>query len=133
LPARPVAGFWGDKNNDWHVWGEFRLPTGEWIPVDASQADRSGNADENFASLDNRRGALAKSYQIDLQTPAPRRPPQPPAAAKREKDAPPEPRTQAEFLQSGSWWWTWRGKGDTSDLVSPGAKVSLKSKLAGDA
>lgn len=37
IPARLIAGFWaGHRSNDMHAWLEFRLPTGEWVPLDPS-------------------------------------------------------------------------------------------------
>lgn len=33
IPARINAGYWASEKNGMHVWAEFLLPTGEWIPL----------------------------------------------------------------------------------------------------
>ena len=87
IPARPVTGFWANKTNSWHVWAEFMLPTGEWIPVDCSLGDQNEkNRDYYFGSLDNRRVALCKTYDVAL----------PEARVGRK---------EIDFLQVGAWWW----------------------------
>ncbi len=88
VPARTVAGFFADRTDGWHVWAEFLLPTGEWIPVDASLGDENPiHRQFYFGSLDNRRVAVAKTMDVEL---ADKRPGQ----------------TRADFLQAGCFWWT---------------------------
>lgn len=67
IPARPVIGRWAtSKAEDWHVWAEFYLPGYGWIPVDATIADESGELEDNFGRLDNRRLILNKTYNLAL-------------------------------------------------------------------
>jgi hypothetical protein len=87
VPARTVAGFWAHRTNGWHVWAEFMLPTGEWVPVDASVGDQGWwSRDYYFGSLDNRRVAVCKTLDIEL-------------AGKQPGES------KANFLQSGAFWW----------------------------
>jgi hypothetical protein len=87
VPARPVSGFWADRTNGWHCWAEFMLPSGEWVPVDPQIADRSAfNRRYYFGSLDNRRVALCKTYDVRLP----------------ESDV---GQHETDFLQTGRWWW----------------------------
>jgi transglutaminase-like putative cysteine protease len=68
IPARPVLGCFGDQTNGWHAWAEFMLPSGEWIPVDASLGDRNPRQREHwFGRLDNRRVVFGKTYDTDLK------------------------------------------------------------------
>jgi len=88
IPARPVVGFWAGKTNGWHVWAEFMLPTGDWLPVDPSIGDQSDrNYRRSFLSRDNRLGVLAKSF--DVSFPKKRR-----------------GQNSVHILQSGAWWWS---------------------------
>jgi hypothetical protein len=87
IPARPVTGFWADKTNGWHVWAEFMLPGGQWLPVDASIGDQNAFSRQlYFGSLDNRRVALCKTLDIVL-------------VGKRVGQM------KADFLQTGCFWW----------------------------
>ncbi len=94
VPARPVVGYLiNEKAATWHVWAEFRLPTGEWIPVDGS----GGDGDErrrkaNFGHHDARRVALSRTFDI--------RPRKPSGGHSR-----------VECLQSGAAWYSTVGSG----------------------
>lgn len=88
IPARPVVGFWADESNAWHVWAEFQLPSGEWIPVDPSIGDQTrGRREYFFGSLDGRRVALNRTFDIQL--------------ARRSRG-----NRRLDFLQIGAWWYT---------------------------
>lgn len=107
VPARPVAGFWADKTDGWHVWAEFMLPTGEWFPVDASIGDQNARSREFcFGSLDNRRVAACKTMDVEL---AGKQPGQ----------------TKADFLQAGCFWWY------TKDLPEGARRPSVKLSVEG--
>lgn len=87
IPARPVPGFWADQTNGWHVWAEFMLPTGDWLPVDAQVGDRNlWNRHHYFGSSDNRRVAVCKTMAIELTG--------------RKVG-----QMKADFLQAGAFWW----------------------------
>lgn len=109
IPARPVSGCWADLKNHWHVWAEFMLPTGEWIPADPNQGDEQKNkTDFYFGNLENRRLALCKSFQINL----------PQARAGN---------NNVDILQFGAWWWT------TSEKITgqlPSAQYLIQGKPA---
>ncbi|MEZ6063608.1 MAG: transglutaminase-like domain-containing protein [Planctomycetaceae bacterium] len=67
VPARPVIGFWGDEVDGWHVWAEFMIPGGTWIPVDPALGDQSPRSRRHyFGSLDNRRVALGRTFDVKL-------------------------------------------------------------------
>ncbi len=105
IPARPVVGFWADKTNGWHVWAEFMLPSGEWIPVDGSIGDQNEYAyQESFGHRDNRRGILSKTFDISLPK-------------KRHG------KRFAEYLQIGAWWW--KGTAVGSGGRKPQAEFTL--------
>lgn len=87
VPARPVAGFWADKTDGWHVWAEFMLPGGEWLPVDASIGDQNRFSRQHcFGSTDNRRVAACKTLDVELT-------------------GKPLGQMKSDFLQSGCVWW----------------------------
>ena len=87
IPARPVIGFWSNgKPNQWHVWAEFQLPNGEWVPIDANAGQNSRNPAGSFGYLDNGRIALVQSFDLTLQN---------------VKNG----NATSSFLQVGSWWW----------------------------
>lgn len=107
VPARPVAGFWADKTDGWHVWAEFMLPGGEWIPVDASVGDQSWlNRQHYFGSTDSRRVGVSKTMDIELTG----------------KDV---GQMKADFLQSGCYWW------HTSNLRPGARKPTVKLTVEG--
>jgi transglutaminase-like putative cysteine protease len=67
IPARPVVGRWATSEAvDWHVWAEFYLPGYSWIPVDPTVADTTGQLEDNFGHLDNKRLIFNKTYNIVL-------------------------------------------------------------------
>jgi len=87
VPARPVVGFWADGKDRWHVWAEFMLPGGQWIPVDPQIGDQNAFSREHcFGYLDNRRVALCRTFQVELLD------------CKRG-------RNEASFVQMGVFWW----------------------------
>ncbi len=88
IPARLCPGFHlTDRPNEYHVWAEFLLPTGEWIPVDASLGDlEAANRLQYFGNLNNKRLAVVKT--ADLRLPG----------QSRGHD-------HVEFLQAGAVWW----------------------------
>jgi len=87
VPARSIAGFWADKTNDWHCWAEFMLPTGDWVPVDATMGDRGRSSRQYyFGSLENRRVALCHAADVELVGPR---------AGHHRRDC----------LQNGACWW----------------------------
>lgn len=93
VPARPVVGMWANQTNGWHVWAEFQLPTGEWIPVDGSIGDQSDRKrTKYFGNLDNQRVALTKAYNLKLRGVR-------------------TGHSEVAFLQIGQWWWTGRDLG----------------------
>lgn len=84
VPARPVVGLWGNRRNGWHVWAEFQLPSGPWIPVDPTLGDQNEpNRRYYFGNLDNRRVALCKTYDVRL----------------------PKVEKTLKYLQAGVWWY----------------------------
>ena len=86
IPSRPVVGFWAGKKNDWHVWAEFLMPNGEWLPVDLSIGDQSPrNRRLFFGSLDNRRVALNRTFEMTFDKPG--------------------KHTKSDFLQVGNWYY----------------------------
>ncbi|MCP4249619.1 MAG: transglutaminase domain-containing protein, partial [bacterium] len=89
VPARPVAGLWAQGPEKWHVWAEFMLPGGEWIPVDPQIGDQNPwSREQCFGSVDNRRVALCRAFDIRLSDCK-------------------EGKTEGSLLQSGVfWWWT---------------------------
>lgn len=91
IPARPVVGFFADRTDGWHCWAEFMLPSGHWIPVDPSVGDESRrNRHRYFGGVDNRRVALAKTFDVTLEGPA-------------------IGHRSVEFLQTGVGWWSTSG------------------------
>jgi transglutaminase-like putative cysteine protease len=65
IPARPVVGFEADETDGWHVWAEFLLPNGEWVPVDASVGDENDDTRRFwFGNCENTRGVLCRTYDI---------------------------------------------------------------------
>ncbi len=87
VPARPAVGVWANQTNGWHVWAEFLLPTGEWIPVDCSIGDQNArNREFYFGSLDDRRVAFCRTFDIQLTGVSPGH-------------------DFLEFVQAGAWWW----------------------------
>lgn len=91
IPARMNAGYWAAEKDGVHVWAEFLLPTGEWVPVDPSIGDRSEEAKrKNFGFLDNNRITMAKTADVQLE----------PIRDSHES---------VDFLQVGAWWWKGRG------------------------
>lgn len=87
IPSRPVVGFWADNKNDWHVWAEFLMPNGEWLPVDLSIGDQSLQKRRTyFGSLDNRRVGLNRIFEMAIEKPG--------------------DNNTSEFLQVGNWWYT---------------------------
>jgi len=91
IPARPVVGFFADKTDGWHCWAEFLLPSGHWIPVDPSVGDENRwSRRRYFGGLDNRRVALAKTFDITLEGPT-------------------IGHQTLDFLQTGVGWWSTSG------------------------
>jgi hypothetical protein len=91
IPARINAGYWAVGKDDLHVWGEFLLPTGEWVPVDASVGDHGDAAKhKNFGYLDNNRITLSKTADVILK----------PIDDSQET---------VDLLQSGAYWWKGQG------------------------
>ena len=87
IPARPVVGFWADETDGWHIWAEFMLPNGDWIPVDPSIGDQGVRSRAvSFADCDNRRGVLCKTFNVRL-----------PKKSTGEKFV--------DILQLGAWWY----------------------------
>ncbi|MFO0871165.1 MAG: transglutaminase domain-containing protein [Pirellulales bacterium] len=112
IAARPAVGYWLEGKPDaWHVWAEFRLPTGEWVPVDGSL----GDGDErqraaHFGRRDNRRVAVMKTY--DVRVPL----------LEGAHDT-------IDFLQVGTWWW-WASRIGTRpkcDFTAVGRPVAGRS------
>ncbi len=75
IPARINTGYWADKTDGMHIWAEFLLPSGEWIPVDPSVGDGGDPAsprgvqtrERNFGFLSNRRLTLCKAADVVLK------------------------------------------------------------------
>jgi len=108
VPARPVTGFWADKTDGWHCWAEFMLPSGQWVPVDASLGDQNApNRHRYFGGLDNRRVALCKTYDVTLVNSG-------------------LGHRQLDFLQVGAWWW--QGAQQPEEKRTPRAKFSVVGK-----
>ena len=62
------------------------LPSGEWVPVDASIGDQNDrNCKRSFGMRDNRRGELSKSFDVMFP--------------KKQQG-----RQFVDFLQVGAWW-----------------------------
>jgi hypothetical protein len=88
VPARMVTGFSVAGRDNWHVWAEFMLPSGEWIPVDPQIGDQHERARAfHFGSLENRRVALCRTLRIKLRDCR-------------------EGRQEADFLQAGAAWFS---------------------------
>ncbi|MBI4717871.1 MAG: transglutaminase domain-containing protein [Planctomycetes bacterium] len=86
VPARPVAGCWALGDNQWHCWAEFLLPGVGWVPADPTAAQRgAGERAYYFGNLDNNRVALAKTFNLTVNT----------TRGSRELG----------FVQVGTWWW----------------------------
>lgn len=93
IPARINSGFWAIEKNGYHIWAEFMLPNGEWVPVDASLGDHNPQAKRRyFGYLDNNRITMSKTADVRLE---------PVGKVKSETD----------FLQDGAWFWQGRGGG----------------------
>lgn len=86
IPARPVVGFWAHGENQWHVWAEFMMPGGTWIPCDPSVGDQNRRKREfYFGNLDNNRVILNRTFNFEIEKPGEHK--------------------GAEFLQVGAWWY----------------------------
>lgn len=110
VPARTVAGFYADRIDAWHVWAEFMLPGGEWLPVDPSLGDQNArNREYFFGSLDNRRVAACKTMDVELVGKHPGQ-------------------TKADFLQAGCMWWT--TKNLPANARRPEVKLSVEGRPA---
>ena len=108
IPARPVVGIWADRTNGWHVWAEFMLPGGVWLPVDPQIGDRTPwNRQYYFGSGDNRRVALCRTLDIEL-------------TGKRLGQM------KADFLQTGCCWWHSRKL--RPDARKPSVKFSVEGQ-----
>ena len=111
VPARPVSGFWADKTNGWHVWAEFMLPGGQWLPVDASVGDQNRlNRQWYFGSSDSRRVAVCKTLRVEL-------------TGKRLGQM------KSDFLQSGCCWW--RVRGGRPKARKPTVKFTVEGRPVG--
>jgi hypothetical protein len=66
IPARGNIGAWVPGTNRWHVWAEFMLPNGDWIPVDLSVADDARFPERHFGMRENNSLILTKSFDIVL-------------------------------------------------------------------
>jgi hypothetical protein len=81
------------------------LPDGQWVPADSSLGDQSlANRHHYFGATDNRRVALAKSYDVLL-----------PEVEQGEEFA--------SFLQGGAWWW------HSVQKPPPGVKPQFEVRL----
>jgi transglutaminase-like putative cysteine protease len=68
IPARLNAGYWAAEKNGVHVWAEFMLPSGEWVPVDASIGDQSVDKRAKFFGfLDNNRITMSKTADVHIE------------------------------------------------------------------
>jgi len=67
IPARGCVGYWAKGVNQYHVWAEFLMPSGEWIPVDTSIGDQNEKSrNYYFGGLDNNRITMMKSFDLEL-------------------------------------------------------------------
>jgi transglutaminase-like putative cysteine protease len=109
IPARGVIGAWADGTDQWHVWAEFMLPSGDWIPVDLSIGDDARFPERHFGMLEPKRIVLAKSFDIVL--------------AKVEQG-----HKKLKFLQSGAFYYHARQISEP-----PRTEFHLESELTRDA
>jgi len=87
IPARPVVGLWAEGNDRWHVWAEFMLPSGDWLPIDPTAGDKGEWAyRQAFGFRENKLVVLCKTYEIRI-----------PKKSRGQRSI--------EFLQAGAIWW----------------------------
>lgn len=87
IPARVCLGCWASQTNGWHVWAEFQLPNGEWIPVDPALGDQAAAKRENsFGALGNDRVTLVKGCDLEFRGAGPGH-------------------SRVDFLHAGVWWY----------------------------